>query len=54
MKPPQKNWLEWTVFAVSAALIVCAAALLAYEGITLERTPPQLEVRVGAPQPSCC
>jgi uncharacterized protein (TIGR02588 family) len=52
MTVPHKNWLEWAVFAVSAALIVCVAALLAYEGITLERTPPLLEVRVGAPQPS--
>lgn len=48
MKKPQKNWLEWTVFAFSAALILSVIAFLLYEGFTIGETPPDIRLRLGA------
>ena len=49
MKKVKKNWLEWAVFGVSAALVAGALGFLVYDAVSLERTPPDLEVRLGAP-----
>jgi hypothetical protein len=35
MKKIEKNWLEWTVFCVSTALIAAVIAFLAYESVTM-------------------
>lgn len=50
MKKPQKNPLEWTVFALSAILIVAVVAILVTAAV--DRTPnaPDLRVELGAPQ----
>jgi uncharacterized protein (TIGR02588 family) len=50
MKLPQKNWLEWSVFAVSLLLVAGVIAYLAYDAATLGHTPPSMEVRLGAPE----
>src|SRR5690349_10633198 len=47
MNVPQKNWLEWTVFAIGLALVVSVLAYLAYDALTLGDTPPKMEVQVG-------
>ena len=48
---PRKNWLEWTVFAVGAVLVLATTAYLAVQAIK----PPHREVRVavtfGRPEP---
>jgi uncharacterized protein (TIGR02588 family) len=49
MKKIEKNWLEWTVFAVSGLLVTCTLAYLAYDGVTIGDTPPSIEIRVGTP-----
>jgi uncharacterized protein (TIGR02588 family) len=51
MKLPQKNWLEWSVFAVSLLLVAGVLAYLAYDAMTLGDRPPSIEVRLGAPEP---
>ena len=50
MKKVKKNWLEWSVFAVSAALIVAVIGFLVYESTTIGNSPPNIEVEVGAPE----
>ena len=50
MKKVQKNWLEWSVFAVSAALIVAVIGFLIHESTTIGNAPPNIEVEVGAPE----
>ena len=51
MKLPQKNWLEWCVFAASLALIIGVASLLAYDALRGDSSPPMVTVRPGAPEP---
>jgi uncharacterized protein (TIGR02588 family) len=43
----KKNVLEWTVFAVSAALILGCAALLVYQQISGGRAAPSIAVVTG-------
>ena len=50
MKKVEKNWLEWSVFAVSAALIIAVIGFLIYESTTIGNAPPNIEVEVGAPE----
>jgi uncharacterized protein (TIGR02588 family) len=47
MSIPQKNWLEWAVFAVGLALVASVLAYLTYDALTLGDTPPMMEVQVG-------
>lgn len=49
MKTPQKNWLEWTVFAISAVLVLATIAYLVVDGATLGDEPPRLSVTLGEP-----
>jgi uncharacterized protein (TIGR02588 family) len=49
MKKMGKNWLEWTVFALSVVLVTCTLAYLAYDGMTIGDAPPSIEIRVGVP-----
>lgn len=42
MKKVQKNWLEWTVFAVSLALLLATVGLLAWDAATTDDSPPLL------------
>ena len=50
MKTPRKNWLEWTVFALSAALIVAVLGFLVYETATIGSAPPDIHVQIGKPE----
>jgi uncharacterized protein (TIGR02588 family) len=50
MNIPQKNWLEWVVFAVGLALVASVLAYLAYDAITLGDAPPMLAIEVGQPE----
>lgn len=50
MSKPQKNWVEWTVFAIGLVLVVSALSYLIYDGATMGSDPPSLEVRLGAPE----
>lgn len=50
MKKVEKNWLEWTVFAVGLLLVASTLAYLTYAGVTMGHEPPNLEVRVGTPE----
>ena len=49
MKKVEKNWLEWVVFGVSLALVAGVLGFLVYDAVKLEKLPPDLEVRLGAP-----
>ena len=50
MSKPQKNWLEWLVFAVGLALVAGTLAYLVYHGATMGSAPPSIEVRLGTPE----
>ena len=50
--PPQKNWLEWAVFAAGLLLVAATVGYLAYSGATMGGAPPEIEVGVGAPEQS--
>ncbi|HEY0876009.1 MAG TPA: hypothetical protein VGD94_21210 [Vicinamibacterales bacterium] len=45
----KKNWLEWTVFGISLALIVAVAGLLVYQEITGGESPASLVADAGVP-----
>lgn len=44
---PKKNWLEWTVFGLSAVIILAVVAVLAFEAATVADSPPQLSISLG-------
>lgn len=52
MNKPQKNWLEWIVFAVGLVLVAATLAYLVYAGLTTGSQPPSIEVRLGTPEQS--
>jgi uncharacterized protein (TIGR02588 family) len=43
----EKNWLEWCVFAVSAALVALVLGQLGYDAATTDNGPPRLEIVIG-------
>lgn len=47
---PQKNALEWTVFAAGVALVFSTLAFLAYDAATAGDAPPDLKVELGRPE----
>jgi uncharacterized protein (TIGR02588 family) len=47
-----KNFLEWTVFALSLALIAGVAGLLLRQHLTGSQSPPSLSVASDAPMPA--
>ena len=50
MSKLQKNWVEWTVFAVGLVFVASALSYLVYDGATMGSEPPSLEVRLGTPE----
>ncbi len=50
MKKIHKNWLEWAVFGVSAALIATVITFLVYESATLGDALPDIQLSSGAPE----
>ena len=51
MKRPKKNWFEWTVFGLSAVLLVGVIGFLIYESTAIGDAPPDIHVQIGTPQP---
>ena len=45
-----KNWLEWTVFGVSAGLIALVIGFLIFESATIGDALPDIAVRTGTPE----
>jgi uncharacterized protein (TIGR02588 family) len=50
MKIPQKNWLEWTVFAIGLTLVASVLGYLVYDAITLGDAPPAIAIELGRPE----
>jgi uncharacterized protein (TIGR02588 family) len=50
MRLPEKNWLEWAVFAISFVMVASVLGYLAYDAITLGDTPPTVAVTLGSPE----
>ncbi len=50
MKKVEKNWIEWMVFAFSAALLTGVIGFLVYESVTVGNTPPDIHVVIGKPE----
>jgi uncharacterized protein (TIGR02588 family) len=49
---PEKNLLEWAVFAVGLVLVVATLGYLVRESIADHGKPPEVVVRLGEPRPS--
>ena len=49
---PQKNTLEWIVFAASAVLIAGVIGVLVYATVSSEGRPPSLSITPGTAQPT--
>lgn len=49
---PQKNWLEWSVFAVALLLVTATIGYLTREALLTSDRPPQITVRLGEPRPA--
>lgn len=47
MRLPQKNWLEWAVFAGGLAVILAVVGFLAYDALAGDEGPPRLAVDLG-------
>ena len=47
MKKIEKNWVEWSVFALSAVLILAVIGYLAYESTTIGTAPPDIHLQIG-------
>ena len=50
MNTGEKNWLEWTVFAVSLVVVVGTTGYLVHDGVTAEDAPPTIAIQFGEPQ----
>ena len=52
MARPAKNWLEWTVFAISLVLVVGTLGFLIRESLVAAGGAPEVVARLGAPKPA--
>ena len=43
----EKNWLEWAVFGVGAALVVGVVGFLVYDGATTADAPAEFRIELG-------
>ena len=50
MKKVNKNWVEWTVFGVSAVLIATVIGFLVFESATIGDALPDIQLRLGTPE----
>jgi uncharacterized protein (TIGR02588 family) len=46
----QKNWLEWTVFGVSALIVAAVLGLLVTQAVATGEEPPEVVVITAEPQ----
>ena len=49
-KKINKNWLEWTVFGMSVALILLVIGFLIFESATMGDALPDIQVQTGTPE----
>jgi uncharacterized protein (TIGR02588 family) len=49
---PDKNWLEWTVFAVGLVLVLATLGFLVRESLAGAGGPPDVVARLGTPRAS--
>jgi len=49
---PEKNALEWTVFAIGLVLVLATLGYLVRESLVGEGGPPEIVARLGAPRHS--
>jgi uncharacterized protein (TIGR02588 family) len=47
MKRLEKNWLEWSVFALSFTMVAALLVYLTYDAMTRDNRPPNLIVQFG-------
>ena len=52
MAKPDKNWLEWTVFAVGLVLVLTTLGFLVRESLAGAGGPPDGVARLGTPRAS--
>ena len=52
MNRPKKNWLEWSVFAVSLILVLATLGFLVRESLVGTGGPPEVVARLGEPRAS--
>ena len=52
MNRPKKNWLEWSVFAVSLVLVLATLGFLVRESLVGTDGPPEVVARLGKPRAS--
>ena len=52
MKQPMKNWLEWSVFAMSLGIVLASLAYLGVSAVRENNTPPDLRIFAGVPSES--
>ncbi|HWN96056.1 MAG TPA: hypothetical protein VNT99_13545 [Methylomirabilota bacterium] len=50
MKKVSKNWVEWMVFGVSAALIATVIGFLVFESATIGDALPDIQLSLGTPE----
>jgi uncharacterized protein (TIGR02588 family) len=50
MKKVHKNWVEWMVFGISAALIATVIGFLVFESATIGDALPDIQLRLGTPE----
>ena len=50
MNIPQKNWLEWSVFAIGLVLVSSVFGYLVYDALTLGDAPPVMAIEIGEPE----
>ena len=49
IKPPRKNWLEWTVFTAGLLLLLATTGYLGYQALVYGHRPAALAVSLGDP-----
>lgn len=50
MTLPEKNWVEWLVFAISLAVISVILGFLLHDALKLNDSPARIEVFLGEPR----
>ena len=49
IKPPRKNWLEWSVFTAGLLLLLATTGYLGYQALVYGHRPAALSVSLGEP-----
>lgn len=52
MTAPKKNWLEWSVFAISLCIVLASLGYLIVSAVSGNDTPPDVRIFAGTPSES--